>query len=211
MSPGVVDALVLAGGTARRLGGVSKADVVLHGRRLLDHVLDATAGARRTVVVAPETVAVPAGVVRTNEDPPRGGPVAGIAAGLAALSAGGPAAPVVLLLSCDAPGVAPAVPRLLATLAEHPDVDGAGLEDRTGHLQWLLAAYRTGPLTARLTGLGSGGALRHVSVRALVEPLRLLGVPAQGHEADDVDTWTDLERLGGDAPSDRLAGDADPG
>lgn len=195
-----VDALVLAGGTARRLGGVSKADVVLRGRRLLDHVLTATDGARRTVVVAPDSVPVPVGVVRTDEDPPRGGPVAGIAAGLAALTAvAGPAgpAPLVLVLSCDAPGVAPAVPRLLATLQERRDADGAGLEDRTGRLQWLLAAYRTGPLVARVAEVSTGGSLRDVSVRALVEPLRLVGVPAEGHEADDVDTWADLERLGG--------------
>ena len=76
------DAIVLAGGTGRRLGGVLKPQVTVRGRRLLDHVLDATAQARRVVVVAPETVPVPDGVVRTLEDPPHGGPVAGIAAGL---------------------------------------------------------------------------------------------------------------------------------
>ena len=81
------DAVVLAGGTARRLGGVSKPDVELAGRRLLDHALAATAGARRVVVVAPASVAVPDGVTRTLEDPPHGGPVAGLAAGLAALDA----------------------------------------------------------------------------------------------------------------------------
>ncbi|MPV37001.1 NTP transferase domain-containing protein, partial [Georgenia subflava] len=76
------DAVVLAGGTGRRLGGAAKPEVTLHGRRLLDHALGATAGAGRVVVVAPPAVDVPAGVVRALEDPPHGGPVAGVAAGL---------------------------------------------------------------------------------------------------------------------------------
>ena len=36
---GVVDVVVLAGGTGRRLGGAVKPDVVARGTRLLDHVL----------------------------------------------------------------------------------------------------------------------------------------------------------------------------
>lgn len=40
----------------------------------------------RAVVVAPAEVALPAGVLRALEDPPLGGPVAGIAAGLARLA-----------------------------------------------------------------------------------------------------------------------------
>ena len=36
---GVVDVVVLAGGTGRRLGGAVKPDVVARGARLLDHVL----------------------------------------------------------------------------------------------------------------------------------------------------------------------------
>lgn len=63
------DAVVLAGGTGRRLDGASKPDLRLAGRRLLDHVLAGTAGARRVVVVAPAEVAVPDGVARTLENP----------------------------------------------------------------------------------------------------------------------------------------------
>ena len=88
-----LDVLVLAGGTGRRLGGASKPDVVARGARLLDHVLNGVAAVRsplgggRSVVVAPVEVEVPDGVLRTLEDPPLGGPVAGIAAGLARLAA----------------------------------------------------------------------------------------------------------------------------
>uniref|UniRef100_UPI00165DB73E molybdenum cofactor guanylyltransferase n=1 Tax=Actinotalea sp. JY-7885 TaxID=2758576 RepID=UPI00165DB73E len=71
------DAIVLAGGQGRRLGRVSKPDVVVAGRTLLDHALAATAGARRVVVVGPPELARP-GVTVVREDPPSGGPVAGV-------------------------------------------------------------------------------------------------------------------------------------
>ena len=53
------DAIVLAGGEGRRLGGVTKANVEVAGRRLLVHALDAAAGARRIVVAGPEALARP--------------------------------------------------------------------------------------------------------------------------------------------------------
>lgn len=94
---GVLDVIVLAGGTGRRLGGACKPDVLVAGRRMLDHVLDGVAGLRgrglpdgRVVVVAPQQVALPDGVLRALEDPPLGGPVAGVAAGLRALGLLGP-------------------------------------------------------------------------------------------------------------------------
>ncbi|OLO91163.1 molybdopterin-guanine dinucleotide biosynthesis protein MobA, partial [Actinomyces naeslundii] len=78
----VVDVVVLAGGTGRRLGGAVKPDVVARGARLLDHVL---AGLERlrdrglpfghVCVVAPAEVDLPTGVLRALEDPPLGGPV----------------------------------------------------------------------------------------------------------------------------------------
>ena len=88
----VLDAVILAGGRASRLGGASKPDVRVGGRRLLERVLAATvaAGVRRTVVVGPSGLVAPP-VLSALEDPPFGGPVAGIAAGLAALAPGGPA------------------------------------------------------------------------------------------------------------------------
>ncbi|MEU4744233.1 NTP transferase domain-containing protein, partial [Actinosynnema sp. NPDC023658] len=46
-------AVVLAGGRGSRLGGVDKASLVVDGRTLLDHVLDAVAAARQVIVVGP--------------------------------------------------------------------------------------------------------------------------------------------------------------
>ena len=96
---GVVDVVVLAGGTGRRLGGAVKPDVVARGARLLDHVLAGLEQLRdrglplgHVCVVAPAAVDLPTGVLRALEDPPLGGPVAGIAAGLESLDQCGPTA-----------------------------------------------------------------------------------------------------------------------
>lgn len=182
------DAVVLAGGRARRLGGVSKADVVVAGRPLLDHVLGAAAGARRIVVVAPPGVERP-GVLRVLEDPPSGGPVAGLEAGLRALADDD--APV-LVLACDVPRAAAAVADLLAALTD--DVDGAHLVDDDGHAQ-LVAVYRRPALRAALEAVATAdGAVRDVSVRRLHAHLVLATVPDAGRGAD-ADTWDDVHRL----------------
>ncbi|MGW7264316.1 NTP transferase domain-containing protein [Streptomyces sp. NPDC054842] len=105
------DAVVLAGGGARRLGGADKPGVRVGGRALLDRVLAACAGARTTVVVAaPRPTARP--VVWTREDPPGAGPVAALGAGLRHT-----AAEYVVVLSADLPFLtAETVRRLLSAL-----------------------------------------------------------------------------------------------
>ncbi|MFE9766875.1 DUF6457 domain-containing protein [Streptomyces sp. NPDC005808] len=91
------DAVVLAGGAARRLGGVDKPAVRVGGRPLLDRVLAACAGAATTVVVAePRSTARP--VVWAREDPPGGGPLAALGAGLRHTTA-----EFVVVLSADLP------------------------------------------------------------------------------------------------------------
>ncbi|GHG46573.1 molybdenum cofactor guanylyltransferase [Flavimobilis marinus] len=195
MSAPTFDAVVLAGGTGRRLGGASKPDVQLEGRRLLDHALDATRGAAAVVVVAPETVAVPPEVRRTLESPPLGGPAAGIAAGLAALGVAREPAPLVLVLACDVPRAASAVPALV-TATVGSMADGACLVDPAGRRQWLVGVYRRAALERRFAAApdGAGG----LGVGRLLEGLTLLAVPAVGTQALDVDTWGDLARLGGE-------------
>jgi molybdopterin-guanine dinucleotide biosynthesis protein A len=78
------DAVILAGGSGRRLGGVDKGALVVAGLPLLDRVLLASAAARRTVVVGEPRPTVRS-VVWAREDPPGGGPLAGLAAGMAEL------------------------------------------------------------------------------------------------------------------------------
>ncbi|WP_311519164.1 respiratory nitrate reductase subunit gamma, partial [uncultured Actinomyces sp.] len=76
--------LILAGGTAKRLGGVSKPDYKIGPSRLIDIALaeiDGTGFEGRIVVIAPSQLEVRDGVELTLEDPPHGGPLAGIGAG----------------------------------------------------------------------------------------------------------------------------------
>ncbi len=181
------DAVVLAGGRGSRLGGISKPELELGGRRLLDRALAAASGAARTVVVG--DVAVPAGVLRTREDPPYGGPVAGLEAGWALLDAtatsAAPRSGWTLVLASDLPDAEAAAAVLLA--ADPGSHDGACLLDADGRLQWLLGIYRTAVLGPRLAARGGITAMHR-----LLEPLDLLGVPGAAASTADLDTPDDL-------------------
>ncbi|WP_425953868.1 molybdenum cofactor guanylyltransferase [Xylanimonas sp. McL0601] len=188
MPDGTFDAVVVAGGRGSRLGGLRKPELSVGGRRLVDVALAAAAEARRCVVVG--DVPVPAGVLRTREDPPYGGPVAAVAAGMALLA--GDHAPWTLLLAGDLPDAEAAVARLLAAGAD-PDDDGLCLLDPGGRLQWLLGVYRTSALLARLSDRGDPPL---TAMHRLLSPLRLRGVDPSGARVDDVDTPEDAARWG---------------
>ncbi|MGZ4699436.1 MAG: molybdenum cofactor guanylyltransferase, partial [Oryzihumus sp.] len=74
-------AVVLAGGTAARMGGIDKASIEVDGVTLLERSLAATASAVEVVVVGTE-VPTSRPVTWTREDPAGGGPAAGLLAGL---------------------------------------------------------------------------------------------------------------------------------
>lgn len=181
------DAVILAGGRATRLAGANKPEWVHDGHRLLDDALRATPGAHRTVVVG--DVEVPAGVLLTREDPPFGGPVAGVAAGLASLgqASSEPHPPWVLLLASDLPHAERAVQRLFDV--DPGDHDGALLIDGDGRPQWLIGCYRRAALTAQLAQPD-----RPSSLYGLLEPLDLLAVPTSAEITADVDTTDDAAR-----------------
>ena len=99
-------AVILSGGTARRLGGVDKSTVEYAGARLLDRSLAAVVDAEPVVVVGPP-VPTERPLVFTREDPPLGGPVAGLLAGAAAVreAAGGDPPEWTAVLAVDMPHV----------------------------------------------------------------------------------------------------------
>ncbi|WP_265521714.1 molybdenum cofactor guanylyltransferase [Oerskovia flava] len=193
------DAVVLAGGRAARLG-TSKPQLVVAGARLLDHVLTATDEARVTAVVGPPELASDAYRL-TREDPPFGGPVAGTAAGLAALRT--PPLPDdapgwVLLLACDVPRAAEGVPLLLAAVstdlstgpAADSPCDGVHLV-HAGRAQWLVGLYRRTSLERRVQELSAQGSVHGAPVRRLVAGLDLREVEDAAGLSTDIDTWED--------------------
>lgn len=186
------DAVVLAGGEGRRLGGVSKAGLRIGTRTYLDRALEAVAAAERRVVVGPADLARP-GVPTTLEDPPLGGPVAGIAAGLEHLGPDG--APWVAVLACDVPRAAGLLPRLAASLAADPAADGAVVVDGGGHRQALVGLYRRAPLAAAVASLAGDGGTHGRSVRSLVGGLHLVEVLDPEGLSADADTWDDVAAL----------------
>ena len=198
MSTPRFDAVILAGGRGARLGGPAKPEVVVGGRALLDHALAAVAAADRVVVVGPPSIARP-GVPTVLEDPPDGGPVAGLAAGLAALGATGG---LVVVLACDVPRAGRALPALLEA-ASDPDADGARLVSRDGHPQHLVAAYRASALARAFADLPEA---RGASMRRLLSGLRLVDVPDTDDAAADADTWADVERLDVELAAERIDG-----
>src|SRR3954467_7209728 len=90
-------AVVLAGGKARRLGGQPKPQLEVGGRSMLAAVLAAVDGADPRVVVGPPQPG-PAGARLVGEEPPGGGPVPALAAGLAVVGTD-----VVAVLAADLP------------------------------------------------------------------------------------------------------------
>lgn len=176
-------ALVLAGGAASRLGGVSKPDELVAGRSLLARVVAAVGPAEPLVVVGPSRDEVAPQAIWCREEPPGGGPVAAIAAGLPVVDA-----PVTLVLAADLPFVGPAVPVLLEALAAN-DAEVALLV-ADGRANYLAAAWRTESLRARLHLLGDPAGR---SMRALHEGAGAVEVPDPGHWGDDCDTWAELD------------------
>ncbi|MFE2262064.1 NTP transferase domain-containing protein [Streptomyces griseosporeus] len=180
------DAVVLAGGGARRLGGADKPAVRVGGRPLLDRVLAACADAATTVVVAePRPTARP--VRWTREEPPGGGPLAALDAGLRHTTA-----ERVAVLSADLPFLAaPTVRRLLAAL-DATGADGALLTDGDGRDQPLVAAYRAPALRRGLAALtAEHTALTGLPLRRLTAGLDLTRVP-DPVASFDCDTWDDI-------------------
>lgn len=181
------DAVIVAGGRATRLAGSNKPEWVHDGHRLLDDALAAAGGARRIVVVG--DVEVPDHVLLTREDPPFGGPVAGVAAGLALLAqtTPNPRPAWVLLLASDLPHAERAVHRFLDV--DPGDHDGILLVDGNDRPQWLIGCYRRAALTAGLARPN-----RPNSLYGLLEPLDLLAVPTSAELTADVDTTADAAR-----------------
>ena len=160
----------------------------------MDRVCAALTGAcgAGCVAVVPPAVRVPDGVARTLEDPPGGGPLAGIDAGLSALHLG--EGGLVVVVSVDAPGVGEFVPLLLAEpLGEAADgriVRGGEPEPFD---QYLMGVYRVASLRRAIDeAVAALGSVRGVGVRRVLRSLALERVEVDVLACRDVDTPEDL-------------------
>lgn len=187
---GTVGALLLAGGRGSRMGGVTKPLLEVGGRTLLRRAVTAVAGCRPVTIVAELLDPELEGVDWVREDPPHGGPAAGVVAALASWRERGEHPERVLLLACDLPHPDAAVAAL--TSASLPrDAAGACLVDATGRAQWLAGVYRLDALREAAHALPDAG--RGAPMRALLGHLAIVEVPAPPRAVADIDTWQDLE------------------
>jgi molybdopterin-guanine dinucleotide biosynthesis protein A len=189
MDPGVplppYAAVVLAGGRAARLGGRPKPQLEVGGRTMLAAVLAAVADAAPRIVVGPPQP-VPAGVLVVREEPPRGGPVAALRAGLAHVPT-----EVVAVLAGDLPFLTAAV---LRALRERLTGDGVLVVDDTGRDQLLLGVWRTAALRAAVPAQPGPTSMRRVLAPLAVRRLRPGVAPGEPPPWIDCDTPAELAR-----------------
>jgi molybdopterin-guanine dinucleotide biosynthesis protein A len=180
-----VTAVVLAGGRAARLGGQAKPQLIVGGRPILATVLDAVADAERRIVVGPPQP-VPPDVLLVREEPPGGGPVAAVRAGLADVDTD-----VVVVVAGDLPFL---TAELVRGLRERLTGDGVLVVDETGRDKYLLGAWRTAALRAATARVQGPMSLRRVLGPLAVRRWRPDVRPGEPPPWMDCDTPADLAR-----------------
>ncbi|MCQ9165765.1 NTP transferase domain-containing protein [Arthrobacter sp. STN4] len=209
-----MQAVILAGGLSRRLGGVAKAGLLVNGETLLAHtlraaqaVVDATSAGNargRTAVVGPVgQLAAWLGPGRRSgrlelvqEDPPYSGPAAGIAAGISALDGTGGR---VLVLACDMPQAGP-LAKLLAEAAAGCGASEAVMAVDGGRRQPLAAIYPLAALQAAVAEARAAHRLENASVFSLLASVNIKECAVPAGLAADIDTWDDARLHGIGAP-----------
>ena len=184
--------MVLAGGTAARMGGVDKASIELDGVTLLERALAATMSASRWSW-SDSRCPPPVPVTWTIEDPASGGPAAGLLAGLDRFLV---EPDLVAVLAVDMPRVnAGTVARLTWAVEADTDVDGAVLADPR---RPDAAAGGGLPCTARWQPPGRRRTRSSTGCRCSVWSDCCVSSRwrPSGDEARDVDTWDDLRTSG---------------
>jgi len=200
------DAIVLAGGAATRMGGVLKPVIPVAGVRMIDRVLQAVGRASRVVVVGPAELRVNRAatngapvVVRVQEDPVGGGPVAAVEA---AVRLGGLGRGIVVVVGGDLPllnsGHVSGLVGMVDRLADAQPA-GAVYVDGDGRAQWLCSAWRTDSVRDRLAALAAtrDGRVAGAALRDLFGPLEPVQVRVRTVRGDrpelDLPPWFDCD------------------
>lgn len=174
--------------------GSDKSTLDVGGRTLLDRTLSGVPSDTPVVIAGPAVAVERDGVSFALEDPPGGGPVAGLDAALALVRT-----PVVVVLATDLPLVGEVPAALVDALSKQPAADGVLASDASGRLQQLCAAYRVHALRAAIEAERSDGSVHGSAMRSVVARLTLgaLGASAASgiDPTWDVDTPEDLARV----------------
>ncbi|MBU3063536.1 NTP transferase domain-containing protein [Nocardia sp. NEAU-G5] len=181
-----VDAIVLAGGRATRMGGVDKPGIVVGGRSMLEAAIDAVAGCARTVVVGPHRSGLGPEIRQVQEVPAGSGPVAAIATGLRALAECDFPADLVVVLAADMPFLSAAAIEQLIARVLATDAEAVFAADESGRPQYLVGVWRRAAL---LNALDRLEAPMNQPMKALI-PARTAMLPLDG--AVDCDTPEDV-------------------
>lgn len=174
-------AIVLCGGEGRRFGS-DKTRAALGDATVLDHLLLGLPATWPVVCVGERRPTVRE-VTWCREDPPGGGPVAGVGAALPLVHTS-----LTVLLGGDMPYAGAPAADLVDRLRPESDVDVVAARDGEGRVQPLLAAYRTAGLRAALPAEPAG-----IPLMRLFDGLRYLAEAVPGSGAVDIDTPDDLE------------------
>ena len=186
MADPVWSLIVLAGGSSSRIGGADKAQLVFDGRTLLERICDDTPRGVQIVVAGPKRP-VTREVCFASEDPPGGGPVAGLVAALAHADW-----ERVAIVSVDMPWAAEAALRMVDLLADRRALVA---KDQQGRRLLCPSAWQTHRLGEVLSPFGDGRDLPMRTVLEGVDTREWTPSASEPHLLRDVDTLDDLARI----------------
>ncbi|WP_166974330.1 molybdenum cofactor guanylyltransferase [Brevibacterium atlanticum] len=204
-----VNAIILTGGRSRRFAGVHKPGVDVGGQSTISRILASIRGldeGAEVWVVGPRdglSEAERDDVREVREEPAFSGPLAGIAAAMAAMqplavegaphpaASAVPQADVTLVLAGDMPMITAGHLGELIRTCRETGGPAAGTDDR-GKTQYLCAAWPTELLCARLADIGdpTDGAVKLLF--AVLEPAV---VDVDPHVLKDFDTAAELDEI----------------
>lgn len=184
-------ALLVSGGKATRLGGITKTALTANGVPLIKRALSAVRG------VSPHCPAVVVGdtdglddlghVTHLRENPPFSGPAAAIAAGVEHVTTD-----LVAVLAADLPLIDAHTIRALIDAVGQADC--AVAVDPTGRVQYLTAVWRT----RALAQVVSAAEVAHRPARTLYDRCEWVPVHLEQTTTADIDTYADAQRFGVD-------------
>ncbi|HEX7405038.1 MAG TPA: molybdenum cofactor guanylyltransferase [Candidatus Nanopelagicaceae bacterium] len=178
-------AIILTGGTSRRFGS-NKSEAAFSEHSLLNEILLALPVELPVIVVGPEPMNAARPIILTREEPAFGGPVAGIAAGLAKVES-----EFVGIIATDMPFFAPMLLQLGKQLSE--GFDAVIPVDAAGFRQPLSAGYRVQALRKALLILGiAHGQSMHNLLDLLIVREVLMDSESE-KSLMDIDSPSDLE------------------